>query len=494
MESGIPVILAAQTVSGTGVQGLSQPYDELVEAAGGSLGLVGVRTDDDGVLRRYIPYGLDEDGQLVYSLALEAVASYLQVDLPLSTSPNGDVAIGGDHHIALDRGGFLVNFPGPPGTHDTVNAGDILDGRLDYSQKLGGKILFVGVSDPSAEDLIATPFSGSERMSGVEFHAGAASTILNNGQITTTPRYQVLIIIVVMVLAAVTLGRFVRPALGMLGATVLAVGLLGTWAGSFSYANYSLSVAGPLTALIAGYAVAITDRLRVEQLNMLQARSMLSRYLPNGIVRELLKDPAAPKLGAKRAEITILFADIRGFTALSEKLEPEAVVGILNEYLSVMTEIIFNNSGTVDKFEGDAILAFFGAPQRHEDDPERAVKTALEMRDQLEGLQSHWQDLTQTRLEIGIGINSGAVMVGNIGSDRRMEYTVIGDAVNLAARLQELTKEYDAPILISGEVASRINGAVAIQFLGETHIRGREHSVDLYAISKLDKATPTAIR
>ena len=494
VESGIPVILAAQTVSGTGVQGLSQPYDELVEAAGGSLGLVGVRTDDDGVLRRYIPYGLDEDGQLVYSLALEAVASYLQVDLPLSTSPNGDVAIGDDHHIAVDRGGFLVNFPGPPGTHDTVNAGDILDGRLDYSQKLGGKILFVGVSDPSAEDLIATPFSGSERMSGVEFHAGAASTILNNGQITTTPRYQVLIIIVVMVLAAVTLGRFVRPALGMLGATVLAVGLLGTWAGSFSYANYSLSVAGPLTALIAGYAVAITDRLRVEQLNMLQARSMLSRYLPNGIVRELLKDPAAAKLGAKRAEITILFADIRGFTALSEKLEPEAVVGILNEYLSVMTEIIFNNSGTVDKFEGDAILAFFGAPQRHEDDPERAVKTALEMRDQLEGLQSHWQDLTQTRLEIGIGINSGAVMVGNIGSDRRMEYTVIGDAVNLAARLQELTKEYDAPILISGEVASRINGAVAIQFLGETHIRGREHSVDLYAISKLDKATPTAIR
>ena len=199
-------------------------------------------------------------------------------------------------------------------------------------------------------------------------------------------------------------------------------------------------------------------------------------------------------MGAKRAEITILFADIRGFTALSEKLEPEAVVGILNEYLSVMTEIIFNNSGTVDKFEGDAILAFFGAPQRHEDDPERAVKTALEMRDQLEWLQSHWQDLTQTRLEIGIGINSGAVMVGNIGSDRRMEYTVIGDAVNLAARLQELTKEYDAPILISGEVASRINGAVAIQFLGETHIRGREHSVDLYAISKLDKATPTAIR
>ena len=154
--------------------------------------------------------------------------------------------------------------------------------------------------------------------------------------------------------------------------------------------------------------------------------------------------------------------------------------------------IIFNNDGTIDKFEGDAILAFFGAPQPHDDDPERAVRTALEMRDQLEGLQSHWHELTQTRLEIGIGINSGAVMVGNIGSHRRMDYTVIGDAVNLAARLQELTKEYDAPILISGEVASSLNDAVATEFMGETHIRGREHSVDLYAV--LNPTIPAAAR
>ena len=489
---GIPVILAAQTVSGSGVRGLSQPYDALVEAAGGSVGLVGVRTDDDGVLRRYIPYGLDEEGDLVYGLALEAVASYLEVALPSNTLLNGDVPINNETVVAVEQGGFLVNFPGPPGTHATINAGDILDGRVDYSQDLGGKILFVGVTDPSAEDLVATPFSGSERMAGVEFHASAASTILNNSQISTMPRYQVLIIIIVIVLAAVALGRFVRPALGMFGAAVVAAALFAAWIGSFSEANYALPLAGLLAALIAGYAVAISDRVRVEQLNMLQARSMLSRYLPNGIVKEMLKDPVAAQLGAKRADITILFADIRGFTSLSEKLEPEVVVGILNEYLSVMTEIIFNNEGTIDKFEGDAILAFFGAPQAHEDDPERAVRTALEMRDKLEGLQSHWHELTQSRLEIGIGINSGAVMVGNIGSHRRMDYTVIGDAVNLAARLQELTKEYDAPILISGEVAASLNGAVSTRFLGETRIRGREHSVDLYEVSELSAATPIA--
>lgn len=362
VAKGIPVVLAAQTISGAGIQGLSQPYDALFNAAGGSVGLVGIRTDDDGVLRRYIPYGLDEDGGLVYGLALEAVASYLGVPLPPSTLPNGDVLIGGDTVIAVDQSGFLVNFPGPPGTHRTVSAGDILDGREDYSENLEGQILFVGVTDPSAEDLVSTPFSGSERMSGVEFHAGAASTILNDVFISTTPRYQVVIIMILLVLAAVALGRLASPALGLLGAVIIAAGLLGVWSGSFSAANYFLPVAGPLTALAAGYAVAIADRVRVEQLNMLQARSMLSRYLPDRVVKTMLKDAGAAQLGAKRAEVTILFADIRGFTAVSEKLEPEVVVGILNEYLSVMTDIIFKNEGTIDKFEGDAIWPFSVRP------------------------------------------------------------------------------------------------------------------------------------
>ncbi|NQW24480.1 MAG: adenylate/guanylate cyclase domain-containing protein [SAR202 cluster bacterium] len=492
VDMGVPVILSAQTVSGMGVRGLSQPYDALLESAGGSIGLVGVRTDDDGVLRRYIPYGLDADGNLVYGLAIEAVARYLDATLPSTILPGGDVPIGSDTVIAINDGSFQVNFPGPPGTHLTVNAGDLLDGRIGNSETLTGKIVFVGVSDPSAEDLVATPFSGSERMAGVEFHASAASTILNDAQISTTPRYQVLFIIFVMVLVAVVLGRFMRPAIGILGAVVAAAGLLVVWSVSFSLWDYALPVAGPLVALVIGYSIAIADRVRIEQLNILQARSMLSRYLPNGVVKELLNDPVAAQLGAKRAEVTILFADIRGFTAISEKLEPEVVVGMLNEYLTVMTEIIFKHEGTIDKFEGDAILAFFGAPQAHDDDPERAVRTALEMRSQLDGLQDRWQELTKTSLKIGIGINCGAVMVGNIGSERRMDYTVIGDAVNLAARLQELTKEHDAPILISGEVASRLNGAASTRFIGKTEIRGRENAVDLYEVSELEMVTLTA--
>lgn len=493
VEMGVPVILAAQTISGSGVQGLSRPYEALFESAGGHLGLVGVRTDSDGVLRRYIPYGQDENGEFVYGMALEAVASYLGAPLPATPSPGGEVPIEGDTVIAVDDGKFLVNFPGPPGTHFTVNAGDILDGRREYSGTLRGKILFVGVTDPSVEDLFPTPFSGSERMAGVEFHASAASAILNDAMISTTPRYQLLTIIILLVLMAVVIGRFMRPVLGMLAVVVAVVFLLTAWSSSFSIADHVLPVVGPLAALTISYIASIADRLRVERSSTLQARAMLSRYLPNGIVNEMLKDSVAAQLGAKRAEVTILFADIRGFTALSEKLPPEDVVEILNEYLTVMTEIIFKHEGMIDKFEGDAILAIFGAPQPHEDDPERAVRTALEMRDHLEGLQTHWHELTQTRLEIGIGINSGAVMVGNIGSHLRMDYTVIGDAVNLAARLQDLTKEYDAPILISGEVASKLDGAFSTRSLGETQIRGRERPVDLYEVSEVQTSAVTSV-
>ncbi len=493
VANGVPVVLAAQTVLGAGIQGVTRPYSALLEASGESIGLAGVRLDDDGILRRYLPYGLDESGNFIYGLTLAAVSKYLDAPLPRRPLPGGDVLLGDDTLVQVENGSFLVNFPGPPETHLTVTAGDILNGRQEVAGLLTGKIVFLGVSDPSAEDVVPTPYSGADRMAGVEFHAAAAGTILQNRFIQTTPTYQVVLIIIGLSLIAVALGRFVRPAYGMVGALAVTGGLFGAWIGSFSAANYSFSIAGPLTALVASYAVAIADRVGVEQLNMQQARTMLSRYLPGGIVREMLKDPMVAQLGAKRAEVTILFSDIRGFTTISEKLPPEEVVAMLNEYLTVMTEVIFRHEGTIDKFEGDAILAFFGAPQAHDDDPQRAVRTAVEMRDELAGLQDRWRSSTQEDLKIGIGINTGAVMVGNIGSQRRMDYTIIGDAVNLASRLQDLTKDMGAPILISASVRESLDDSVKVRPLGETPIRGREQMVDLYEVVGLNGLDPTPI-
>jgi CHASE2 domain-containing sensor protein len=206
VASGVPVVMAAQTVSGPGVQGVIRPYASLLAASRNTLGLAGVRLDDDGVLRRYLPYGVDESGNLIYGLAVVAVSKYLDTPLPRSPLPGGDVLLGDETVVEVENGSFLVNFPGPPGTHLTVTAGDILNGRPEIDGLLTGKIVFIGVSDPSAEDVVPTPYSGTDRMAGVEFHAAAAGTILQNRFIETTSTYQVVLIIVGLSLVAVPWG------------------------------------------------------------------------------------------------------------------------------------------------------------------------------------------------------------------------------------------------------------------------------------------------
>ena len=486
VAGGTHVVLAAQTITAPGTTGLSRPYRALFDAAGGSLGLVGVQLDDDGVLRRYLPYGLDENREFVYGLALAAVAKYQQADLPARPDGNGDVLIGEDIRVKVADGSFLVNFAGPPGAYPTFTAREVLQGTTAAS--LEDKIVFLGVTDASAEDLQPTPYSGVNRMAGVEFHAAASDTILTGSFIDTAARYQEILLILVMGSGAIALGRFLRPGFGAAGAVALAGALFGGWFGAFAQADYLLPLAAPLTALVLGYAFSLADHVGVEQLEKQQARSMLSRYLPEDAVKEMLKDPAAARLGVKRAELTILFADIRGFTSFSERMNPEEVVTLINEYLSEMTEVIFRHGGTIDKFEGDAILALFGAPEPHENDPERALRAALDMRDQMDDMGRRWSVRIGEPLRMGIGINTGQVMVGNIGSNRRMDYTVIGDAVNLASRLQDLTKEYGTAILMSGTTQSKVANLVQTKFLGATEVRGRQQSVDLYEAVGLEPA------
>jgi len=294
-----------------------------------------------------------------------------------------------------------------------------------------------------------------------------------------------LILIAVLGLAAIALGRFVPPLIGFGGMAVLIGGLFATWLGLFVWGNQIWPLVSPLTATLAGFTLAITDRVGLEQLEKQQARSMLSRYLAPGLVKEMLKNPASSQLGGNRADLTVLFSDIRGFTSLSERLQPEEVVELLNEYLSVMTDLIFRHGGTIDKFSGDGILAFWGAPQCHEDDAARALRTALEMRDRLAELEEQWQGRTQAPLEIGVGINTGEALVGNIGSQRRMDYTIIGDTVNLASRLQDLTKEYGIPILISGSTQARVKEIFPVSFVDTIQVRGRQQPVDLYTVTEL---------
>jgi adenylate cyclase len=188
------------------------------------------------------------------------------------------------------------------------------------------------------------------------------------------------------------------------------------------------------------------------------------------------------KLGGQKKEMTVLFSDIRGFTTLSEKLEPEKLVAILNEYFTAMTEVILQSGGVLDKFIGDAIMAFWGAPQEAPDHAQRACRTALKMIAKLEELKKEWSKRDLPEINIGVGINSGQMIVGNMGSAKRFDYTVIGDNVNLASRLEGLNKQYGTSIIISQFTYDKVKEKFEGEFLDKVAVKGKEIPVEIFKL------------
>ncbi len=281
-------------------------------------------------------------------------------------------------------------------------------------------------------------------------------------------------------------------------------GLLVVLAGSRIVA---LQVTRPIDALVAAthkvaegdlqYTLPVTSRDELGQLGEafngmtagLRLRDLykyqFERYVSRQIADTILADPGRDFWQGERRKATILFADIRGFTAMSEKLEPEEVVLRLNDYLSVMVDIIFKYDGTLDKFIGDAIMAVFGAPVSTGNDEERAVRAAIEMQEAVLQLEKQWSASGRTGFKIGIGINTGDVIVGNIGSDRRLEYAAIGDHVNLASRLEALNKDYNTLTLITEQTYRYVEHLIEARWVDKVAVRGRTEPVNIYEVIRL---------
>jgi adenylate cyclase len=211
-------------------------------------------------------------------------------------------------------------------------------------------------------------------------------------------------------------------------------------------------------------------------------KDTFGKYMSKQVADEILKNPESIILGGKKQEVTILFSDIRGFTSFSESHPPEVVIHHLNEYMSAMVDVVIKYEGIVDKFIGDAIMALFGSPIRRDDDPLRAVKTALEMQERLIGLNRKWEAEGKVPFRIGIGINTGEVIVGNVGDIRKMEYTVIGDNVNLASRIEGLTKELKCPIIISLSTYNKVKDFAVARQLDSVNVRGKTQTVELFEL------------
>ena len=490
-----------------------------------AVGLVNIRSDADGVYRLYNPYFVikkSEDEELGVPTLAFGVLYRVMGCRPFYTALDG-----GDHFTYLDRtlpkydaGSVLINYYGPNGTFKHIKFHDVLDDEsfqtreeIETGQETNtfsdpdygylhdgtfqGKIVLVGVTSPEYKDLFPVSFGrgrqlGDNQMYGVELHANMIENVLRNDflrvQRPVSEALEIVLLVVMVFLSTAAIRalphqRQVFVELFSLGLVVFAVGaivVLAFWL--FVQANYVVHMVSPVAAVLSGYIGSTVYNLSSERKQRLLIKSMFSTYVNPSVVDELLEDPGKLALGGQRKELTVLFSDIEGFTTFAQTMDPEQLVELLNEYLDDMSERILAFDGTLDKYEGDAIMAFWGAPVPLPDHALLACKSALAMRDGLKELNKHWGEQGRPELRMRIGINTGDMVVGNMGSRGKFAYTVMGDSVNLASRLEGANKVYRTSIMVSRRTFELVKDQIVGRELDTITVKGRSEPVGVYEL------------
>jgi adenylate cyclase len=468
---------------------VNPPLEEFSKAA--SLGHVYTQPDLDGVLRRdimYVYYGDD----CYPSFALQVARIALGIEMMDMVLYGGSKIRLGDAFIDTDiHGRVIINYRGKEHSYDYKSASDVINGKIP-SEVFYNKIIFVGTSALATYDQKVTPLSAN--MPGVEKNANVVENILLNNFIKKSPGPLEIIYIFI---TGIFLG-FMLPRLRALPGAALAIGLMVFYVVlSFYllvYENLWINITYPFSNMLIIFIAVTVTKFFFEEKKAKEIRSMFSSYVSPKIVEVLINNPEKASLGGERKVVTVLFADLMGFTSFSEKKLPEEVVDLLNEYFKEMTDIIFKWDGTLDKFVGDEIMAFWGAPADQPDHAELAVRCALDMLDSLFRMQEKWIKEGKDILDCGIGINTGEVLIGNIGAiGKKMDYTIIGDNVNLAARVEKLTRNYNAKIILTEFTKNYLESMITRELIGHYELRaleavkvkGKEKEVQIFALKGL---------
>ncbi len=465
-----------------------------------ALGHISMIPDRDGVLRWEV-MALEYNGELYPSIDLQAARLFLGL-------PQEALIIDAAHGVQLGDRAFiptdfwnrtLIHYYGPTHTFPHVPAVDIMEKKVDPAL-IKDKIVLVGATATGIYDIRVTP--ASPVMPGIEKHANVIASILHNKFPEKTKN---ITNILVLLLSGAVFSLCMLRAKAILGAIlaflfISAIFLAGYWL--FFTKDLWIDMSFSSLNLLSIYFVITAYRFATEERYARRIRGMFSSYVTEKVVNELIKNPNLAKLGGERRELTVLFSDVRGFTTFSEKHSPEQVVSILNEYLGEMSHIVLQWDGTLDKFIGDAIVAFWGAPLPQEDHAERAVRCALQMVSRLKELQAKWKSEGRTPLDCGIGINTGEVVVGNIGAEgKKMDYTVIGDHVNLGARVEGLTRKYDCHIITTQFTVDKLRDKICsgafpgVSFTGlhPVAVKGKAQPVVIYEIGAVEEGREAGI-
>ena len=430
----------------------------------------------------------DTESNIYAYIGLKVIAKYFNSHI----EKKGDHILVGDYTIPVNSyNEMLINFAGPSGTFPIISFYKVWQlarqGHADFFKRnFKDKIVLIGPGNIYSQDFKPTPFyrsqyyTGTRQTLGVEIIANVINTILERRFIISLKFWQTILVILFLgVLTSFTSFKL-SPIAGGIVAFAIAAGYTTFCIFLFNSYNLCLDMICSLDTIPLTYTAVFAYRYTIEDKEKRRIKSIFKHYVSEEVVEELLKYPGEIPLGGNRVEVTVLFADIRGFTALSEKRDPRQVVSILNSYFAVMANIILKNKGTLDKYIGDGILAFFGAPIAREEHAALAVNSAIEMISMLDLLNKEL--MLDLPLRIGIGIHSGEAVVGNIGSERKMEYTIIGDTVNTASRVEDITKELQANILITEETFSRLKILDNITPEKEITLRGKTQPIKLYRI------------
>lgn len=457
--------------------------------------------DRDGPIRRIRLFN-KRDEKLYPALSLLTAARYFDSEIrPVNGKIKPGVTIDGIAPLNPDReaqiptdlhGRLLVNYyKNPEDYFPQYSVADFIDGNVPAKHVKDRIILFGMTAQGLDMDLRATPFSSATP--GVFIHAQAIQNIIDGDYLQ---RWYGLAIVEALsyLLLGLLMGLiFPRlPAWGGLLATLAFAGGLYLIDINFLFRDgvWFLNVLPTLQAGITFLGITVYGYL-TEGREKRKIRQAFQFYLTKSVVDEMLKDPSKLKLGGEKRDCTVLFSDIRGFTTISEQLSPEGLVNLLNEYLTPMTDLVFRYEGTLDKYMGDAIMAIFGAPIAHTDHSVRACHCSLDMMEALEGLKKQWNERGLPEMDIGIGLNTGPMSVGNMGSAIRFDYTVMGDNVNLGSRLEGINKQYGTNIIISEYTRHDAADHIAARELDSVRVKGKQEPVRIYEL--LAKGRPQGV-
>lgn len=481
--------------AGEMVQVFEAPIQELMPGAAG-LGFVNTPTDIDDVVRRTSMVDVNTFEIPFPSLGLATclVADSLSYE-DLKLQP-GQLTVGKENIPVNGLNQAMATFWGPKAAFETISYADVIEGKKAPSY-FKDKIVLIGSITAEDHDTYRTPFttsnmvkSGSLETPGVEIHASVIQSYLENKWYRELPStYNLIFLFLAGLLTALAVGKR-GPWKGLIGTIVVAALCLALVYSLWYYQRLWLSLAGPLVLVGLTYVVVTASDFIQAEMERRKTKAMFSRYVSADVVNELMKNPDEISLGGKKQVVTIMFADIRGFTAFSENKDPVDVITRLNEYLSAMTDSIQKHGGTLDKYLGDGLMAFFGAPIYFEDHVERAVQVAREIQQKVVELNKKWaEEQNAVPLLVAVGINTGPVVVGNVGSTERMDYTLIGEDANLASRVEALTKLFETLVLVSErsyDILPEGPTKDSLHYVGEELVKGFTKPIKVYSFTDLD--------